>query len=96
MQTENRSEEWLREQYNRNRPPEDFIVASEDMSIQLDNSGRGEDFVLTGRTAWVRIDGYSLHINNYHDRILVNLYKLNHEAENELEGFNYHKDDMFE
>jgi hypothetical protein len=96
MQDENRSEKWLREQHNRNRLVEDFIVASEDMSIQLDNSGSGEDFLLTGRTAWVRIDDYSLHINNHDNRISINLYKLNHESENELEGFNYHKDDMFE
>ena len=41
------------------------IVASEDMTIQLDNNDSGEDFVLTGRTAWITIDGYSLHINNH-------------------------------
>jgi hypothetical protein len=70
---------------------QDNIVASEDMTIQLDTSDSGEDFVLTGRTAWIKIDGYSLHINNHDNRISVNLYKLNHEAEDELEGFNYHK-----
>ena len=67
------------------------IVASEDMTIQLDNNDSGEDFVLTGRTAWIRIDGYSLHINNHDDRVSVNLYKLNHEAEDNLEGFNHWK-----
>lgn len=67
------------------------IVASEDMTIQLDDSDSGEDFVLTGRTAWITIDGYSLHINNYDDRVSVNLYKLNHEAEDKLEGFDHWK-----
>lgn len=67
------------------------IVASEDMTIQLDNSGNGEDFVLTGVTAWITIDGYSLHINNHDNRVSVHLYKLNHEAEDELEGFDYFK-----
>lgn len=75
---------------------QDNIASSEDMSIQLDNSGSGEDFVLTGRTAWITIDGYSLHINNHDDRVSVNLYKRNHEAENELEGFNHWKENMFE
>ena len=70
---------------------QDNIVASEDMTIQLDNSDSGEDFVLTGRTAWITIDGYSLHINNHDDRVSVNLYKLNHESEDELEGFNHYK-----
>lgn len=70
---------------------QDNIVASEDMTIQLDNSDSGEDFVLTGRTAWIAIDGYSLHINNHDDRVSVNLYKLNHESEDELEGFNHYK-----
>lgn len=67
------------------------IVASEDMTIQLDNSNSGEDFVLTGRTAWITIDGYSLHINNHDDRVSVNLYKKEHEAEDELEGFSHYK-----
>ena len=67
------------------------IVASEDMTIQLDNNDSGEDFVLTGRTAWITIDGYSLHINNHDNNISVNLYKLNHEAEDKLEGFNHYK-----
>jgi hypothetical protein len=66
------------------------ILASEDMTIQLAN-GSGEDFVLTGKTAWITIDGYSLHINNHDDRVSVNLYKLNHEAEDELEGFDHYK-----
>ena len=91
MQTEERSEEWITEQYNRNRPIKDHIVASEDMTIQLDNNASGEDFVLTGATAWITIDGYSLHINNHDDRVSVNLYKLNHEAEDELEGFDHYK-----
>lgn len=67
------------------------IVASEDMTIQLGDSDSGEDFVLTGRTAWITIDGYSLHINNHDNRVSVNLYKLNHESEDKLEGFDYHK-----
>lgn len=67
------------------------IVASEDMTIQLDDSDSGEDFVLTGRTAWITIEGCSLHINNHDDHISVNLYKLNHEAEDKLEGFNHYK-----
>jgi len=67
------------------------IVASEDMTIQLDNNDSGEDFVLTGKTAWITIDGYSLHINNHDNCVSVNLYKLNHEAEDKLEGFDYHK-----
>ena len=70
---------------------QDDIVASKDMTIQLDNSDSGEDFVLTGRTAWITIYGYSLHINNHDDRVSVNLYKLNHESEDELEGFNHYK-----
>ena len=32
MQTEERSEEWITEQYNLNRPIKDHIVASEDMT----------------------------------------------------------------
>ena len=91
MQSEERSEEWLVDQYNRNRPIKDHIVASEDMTIQLDNNASGEDFVLTGATAWITIDGYSLHINNFDNRVSVHLYKLNHEAEDELEGFDYFK-----
>ena len=70
---------------------QDNIVASEDMTIQLDNNDSGEDFVLTGRTAWITIGGHSLHINNHDNRISVNLYKLNHEAEDELEGFIHYK-----
>ena len=66
------------------------IVASEEMSIQLSGDS-GECFVLTGRTAWLDIEGYTLHINNHDDRISVNLYKINHEAEDELKGFNYKK-----
>ncbi len=70
---------------------QDNIVASEDMTIQLDNNDSGEDFVLTGRTAWITIDGYSLHINNHDNHISVNLYKKEHEAEDKLEGFNHYK-----
>tara|TARA_X000001036_G_scaffold295045_1_gene274219 strand:- start:200 stop:412 length:213 start_codon:yes stop_codon:yes gene_type:complete len=66
------------------------IVASEEMSIQLKGDS-GEDFVLTGRTAWLDIEGYTLHINNHDDRLSVYLYKINHEAEDELEGFSYKK-----
>ena len=38
-----------------------------------DGSFGGEDFVLTGRNAWLRIEGYSLMISNHDNRISVNL-----------------------
>ena len=40
---------------------------SEDMTIQLDNNDSGEDFVLTGGSAWLRVDKYSLLITNDDD-----------------------------
>ena len=61
-----------------------------------DGSFGGEDFVLTGGGAWIRIDGYSLMISNHDDRISVKLFPLHKEAEDELEGFDYWKGDMFE
>ena len=61
-----------------------------------DGSFGGEDFVLTGRNAWLRIDGYSLMISNHDDRISFKLFPLGKEAENELKGFDYHKGDIFE
>ena len=61
-----------------------------------DGSFGGEYFVLTGGNAWLRIDGYSLMISNHDNRISVKLFPLHKEAEDELEGFDYHKGDMFE
>jgi len=61
-----------------------------------DGSHGGEDFVLTGGSAWLTIDGYSLMISNRDDRISVKLFPLNKEMEPELEGFNYWKGDIFE
>jgi hypothetical protein len=65
------------------------------MSIQVDSqtdNEYSEDFVLTDTTAWLRIDGYVLHINNHDDRISVKLYENNKEAEDELEGFDHWKE----
>ena len=56
-----------------------------------DGSFGGEDFVLTGGNAWLRIDGYSLMISNHDNRISVHLFPLGKEAEDELEGFDYLK-----
>ena len=56
-----------------------------------DGSFGGEDFVLTGGNAWVRIDGYSLMISNHDDRISLKLFPLGKEADNELAGFDYSK-----
>ncbi len=61
-----------------------------------DGSFGGEDFVLTGRNAWLRIGEYSLMICNHDERISVKLFPLNKEAEDELDGFDYWKDGMFE
>ena len=61
-----------------------------------DGSFGGEDFVLTGRNAWLRIGEYSLMINNHDDRISIKLFPLGKEAEDELEGFNYWKNGMFD
>ena len=51
---------------------------------------------MTGGNAWLRIDGYSLMISNHDNRISVKLFPLNKEAEDELDGFDYWKDGMFE
>ena len=56
-----------------------------------DGSFGGEDFVLKGGNAWLRIDGYSLMISNHDNRISVKLFPLGNEAEDELEGFDYSK-----
>ena len=61
-----------------------------------DGSHSGEDFVLAGRSAWLRIDGYSLMVSNHDERISVKLFPLNKEMERELEGFDYWKGDIFE
>ena len=61
-----------------------------------DGSFGGEDFVLTGRNVWLRIAEYSLMISNHDDRIAIKLFPLGKEAENELEGFDYYKGDIFE
>ena len=50
-----------------------------------------EWIVLTGRNAWLRIEGYSLMISNHDDRISVALFHLGKEAEDELERFDYFK-----
>lgn len=56
-----------------------------------DGSFGGEDFVLAGGNAWLRIDGYSLMISNHDNRIAVKLFPLGKEAEDELEGFDWFK-----
>jgi len=64
-------------------------------SIELDGQASNEyseDFVLTGTTAWLRIDGYVLHINNHDDRISVKLYENGKEAEDDFAGFDYRKE----
>ena len=58
-----------------------------------DGSFGGEDFVLTGGNAWLRIGEYSLMINNHDNRIAVKLFRLGEEADDELEGFDYFKDE---
>ena len=58
-----------------------------------DGSFGGEDFVLKGHNAWLRIDGYSLMISNHDNRIAVKLFPLHKEAEDELEGFDYFKEE---
>ena len=63
-----------------------------------DGSHGGEDFVLTGRSAWVRIDDYSLYIHNKkcdttgEEQIHVSLYNLGDEAKDSLVEFNFEKD----
>jgi uncharacterized protein (DUF1684 family) len=58
-----------------------------------DGSFGGEDFVLTGRNAWLRIGEYSLMICNHDDRIAIKLFPLNEEAQDELDGFDYFKEE---
>ena len=55
------------------------------------NNNTGEDFVLTGRSAWLRIDGYSLLISNHEDRVSAKLFILNKENEDEIDGFAWYK-----
>ena len=57
-----------------------------------DGSHGGEDFVLAGRSAWLRIENYSLHISNHEDRLSVKLYPLGDECADEFEGFDYYKE----
>ncbi len=57
-----------------------------------DGSHGGEDFVLTGRSAWVRIDGYSLFISNKPQTLSVMLFPLNKEADDPLDEINWEKD----
>ncbi len=57
-----------------------------------DGSHGGEDFVLTGRSAWVRIDGYSLFISNKPQTLSVMLFPLNEEANDPLDEINWEKD----
>jgi hypothetical protein len=57
-----------------------------------DGSHGGEDFVLTGRSAWVRIDGYSLFISNKPQTLSVMLFPLGEEATDPIEEFNFEKD----
>ena len=51
-----------------------------------DGSHGGEDFVLTGRSAWLRIDDYSVFIVNDHDddEIRVQIFPLGAEMEDPL------------
>ena len=46
-----------------------------------DGSHGGEDFVLTGRSAWLRIDDYSVFIVNDGDEIRVKIFPLGAEME---------------
>ena len=59
-----------------------------------DGSHGGEDFVLTGKSAWIRIDDYSLYIYDNQDRnkLHVALYNLGDEASDALAEFNFDKD----
>ena len=56
-----------------------------------DGSHGGEDFVLTGRSAWVRIDGYSLFMSNKPDTLSVMLFPLGDEAKPPLDEIHYAK-----
>tara|TARA_R110000824_G_scaffold368706_1_gene558077 strand:+ start:71 stop:313 length:243 start_codon:yes stop_codon:yes gene_type:complete len=49
-----------------------------------DGSHGGEDFVLTGRSAWLRIDDYSVFIVNDGDEIRVKIFPLGAEMEDSL------------
>ena len=49
-----------------------------------DGSHGGEDFVLTGRSAWLRIDDYSVFIVNDGDEIRVKIFPLGAEMEEPL------------
>ena len=57
-----------------------------------DGSHGGEDFVLTGNSAWLRIGDYSLFVWHNEDKINVGLYALGDEATNSLAEFNLEKD----
>ena len=57
-----------------------------------DGSHGGEDFVLTGRSAWLRIDGYSLYIHNKPQTLSVMLFPLKEEADDPVAEFNFEKD----
>ena len=63
-----------------------------------DGSHGGEDFVLTGKSAWIRIDDYSLYIYNKkcdrtgEEQIHVSLHNLGDEAKDSLVEFNFEKD----
>ena len=57
------------------------------------SNDQGEDFEMTSHFAWLRIDGYSLMISNHDNRISVKLFPLHKEAEDELDGFDYFKEE---
>ena len=56
-----------------------------------DGSHGGEDFVLTGRSAWLTIEDYSLMISNKEDGIRVMLFPINDEMSEPLEQFEFIK-----
>ena len=56
-----------------------------------DGSHGGEDFVLTGRSAWLTIEDYSLMISNKQDGIRVMLFPINDEMSEPLEQFEFIK-----
>lgn len=56
-----------------------------------DGSHGGEDFVLTGRSAWLTIEDYSLMISNKEDGIRVMLFPINDEMSEPLEEFEFIK-----
>jgi len=56
-----------------------------------DGSHGGEDFVLTGRSAWLTIEDYSLMISNREDGIRVMLFPINDEMSEPLEEFEFIK-----